>query len=51
MGEFKLPNSVSLEFVESLYEDYLRDPTSVPADWRNYFQGLSDGNGFSTAIA
>ena len=47
MGETKLPSSVSLEFVEGLYSDYLRDPQSVPQDWRQYFQGLSDGNGFS----
>src|SRR5881296_1240246 len=45
--ETKLPNSVSLEFVEALYADYLRDPESVPPDWRQYFQSLSEGNGFS----
>jgi 2-oxoglutarate dehydrogenase E1 component len=27
-------------FVESLYEDYLRDVTSVPAEWRAYFDKL-----------
>jgi 2-oxoglutarate dehydrogenase E1 component len=47
MGETKLPNSVSLEFIEALYADYLRDPESVSPDWRQYFQGLSEGNGFS----
>ncbi len=31
------PNSLSLAFVEGLYQDYLRDPSSVPADWRDYF--------------
>src|SRR5262245_4828768 len=45
MGELKLPNSVSLEFVEALYLDFLRDPESVSPDWRSYFQSLSDGNG------
>jgi 2-oxoglutarate dehydrogenase E1 component len=45
MGETKLPNSVSLEFIEALYADYLRDPESVTSDWRQYFQ--SEGNGFS----
>src|SRR5256886_15092314 len=45
--ETKLPNTVSLEFVEALYADYLRDPEAVPPDWRQYFQGLSEGNGFS----
>src|SRR2546426_6327122 len=47
MGEAKLPSSVSLPFLEALYEDYLRDPESVSPDWRRYFQGLSEGNGFS----
>jgi 2-oxoglutarate dehydrogenase E1 component len=46
MGESRLPSSVSLTFVESLYADYLRDPESVAPDWRRYFDGLSDGNGF-----
>jgi 2-oxoglutarate dehydrogenase E1 component len=49
MAEPKLPNSVSLEFVEALYTDFLRDPDSVPQDWRDYFQGLSGGNGSGTS--
>lgn len=28
----------SLAFVEGLYADYLKDPSTVPADWRAYFQ-------------
>src|SRR5262245_21184649 len=51
MGELKLPNGVSLEFVKSLYSDFLRDPESVPSDWRTYFRGLSDGNGSPQAQA
>src|SRR3989442_8042894 len=47
MGETKILNSVNLEFIEALYADYLRDPDSVTPDWRQYFQGLSEGNGFS----
>jgi len=47
MAEQDLPNSVSLEFVEALYEDFLRNPESVPKDWRDYFRSLSDGNGSS----
>src|SRR5205085_662451 len=38
-------DSVSLEFIEALYQSFLRDPESVPSDWQNYFRGLSDGNG------
>ena len=37
------PNQLSLGFVEALYADYLKDPTSVAADWRSYFQTL-DGD-------
>jgi 2-oxoglutarate dehydrogenase E1 component len=47
MSETRLPNSVGLDFVESLYEDYLRDPQTVSQDWRDYFQALSGGNGSS----
>src|SRR4030095_4498007 len=47
MSKEDLPNSVSLEFVEALYEDYLRDPKSVGEDWRTYFEHLSQGNGFT----
>jgi 2-oxoglutarate dehydrogenase E1 component len=49
MGVEDLPNSVSLEFVEALYADFLRDPKSVAEDWRTYFQRLSEGNGFTKA--
>src|SRR5256885_14767997 len=43
----RLPSSVSLEFIEALYANYLRDPESVAPDWQQYFQALSEGNGFS----
>src|SRR6266513_162591 len=47
MDQTSLPNSFSLEFLESLYQYYLRDPQSVPSDWRRYFESLSEGNGSS----
>lgn len=31
-------STTSLAFVEGLYADYLNDPTSVPDDWRDYFE-------------
>jgi len=40
-------------YVEQLYEDWLRDPGSVPAQWRGYFDGF-EGRGdvsHSDAIA
>ena len=32
-------------FVETLYEQYLADATSVPQRWRDYFDSMSDGGG------
>jgi 2-oxoglutarate dehydrogenase E1 component len=32
------PSALNLAFVEGLFEDFLRDPESVPADWRRYFE-------------
>jgi 2-oxoglutarate dehydrogenase E1 component len=40
-----MADSESLEFIEALYEQYLRDANSVPADWRSYFESVSGGNG------
>ena len=52
MGESKkLPSSQSLPFVESLYQEFLRDPSAVPGEWRSYFQSLGDGNGASRRTA
>ena len=39
-----LPNILSLTFVEGLYAEYLRDPLSVPPDWRQYFEQISQGD-------
>lgn len=38
-----IPGTANLAFVEGLYEDYLRDPASVPPDWQRYFAGLANG--------
>jgi 2-oxoglutarate dehydrogenase complex dehydrogenase (E1) component-like enzyme len=32
------PNATNLAFVEGLYVDFLRDPSLVPSDWRQYFE-------------
>jgi len=34
-------NSLSLRFVETLYERYLKDPGKVPEDWRRYFEAVA----------
>jgi 2-oxoglutarate dehydrogenase E1 component len=33
-------------FVEELYENYLNDPTSVDAEWRDYFDRLAQMPGY-----
>ena len=44
MPEAELPwNSQSLAYVEGLYEDFLADPSSVPPDWRPYFESMTNG--------
>jgi 2-oxoglutarate dehydrogenase E1 component len=40
------PNTLSLPFVEALYAQYLRDPGSIPPEWRSYFERISEANGF-----
>ncbi|HSQ58826.1 MAG TPA: 2-oxoglutarate dehydrogenase E1 component [Acidobacteriota bacterium] len=42
------PNPMSLPFVEALYADYLRDPASVPDEWRRHFDAMRETNGFSS---
>ncbi len=39
------PNAPNAAFVEGLYEEYLRDPGSVPASWQQYFEGFASPNG------
>ena len=36
------PGDVNLAFMEGLYSDYLRQPDSVPPEWRRYFDSLGD---------
>ena len=38
-----LPGATNLAFIESLYEDYLRDPASVAPDWQKFFQEVAEG--------
>ncbi|MCG3180893.1 MAG: 2-oxoglutarate dehydrogenase E1 component [Phycisphaerae bacterium] len=36
------PDSLSVGFVEGLYEQFLRDPSAVPEDWRSHFAQLRE---------
>src|SRR5437899_411304 len=40
----RLPNNLNLPFVEGLYADYLREPSSVSAEWRRYFEVMENGS-------
>ena len=40
MSSTELPHSQNLAFVEAVYENYRRDPESVAAEWREYFERL-----------
>jgi 2-oxoglutarate dehydrogenase E1 component len=42
-GNGSSPGTINLAFVESLYEDYLRDPGSVSPDWQQYFKQIAEG--------
>ena len=33
------------DYIEELYKIYLKDPSNVSAQWRNYFQNLPKGDG------
>ena len=37
------------DYLETLYEQYLRDPTAVPAEWRDYFERLAPKSGVESA--
>src|SRR5687767_14895009 len=38
------PGTINLAFVEDLYASYLRDPSSVSADWQQYFATIRNGD-------
>ena len=40
MGQLDAINSANLPFVEDLLKRYIREPESVPAEWRRYFDAL-----------
>jgi 2-oxoglutarate dehydrogenase E1 component len=41
----------SMEYVDGLYEDFLRDPHSVPEDWRAAFSQLPKTNGNNAEVS
>jgi 2-oxoglutarate dehydrogenase E1 component len=44
------PNASNLDFIEGLYDDFLRDPDGVPHEWRDYFRELEKETGSKTRV-
>ena len=44
MRDVSLPTVANPDFAETLYAEYLRNPSAVPAEWRAYFATLSNGD-------
>jgi 2-oxoglutarate dehydrogenase E1 component len=42
MNPGSLPNDLNLPFVEELYSQYLRNPSEVSEEWREFFQEMGD---------
>lgn len=42
-NEIELPPMSNLDFVERLYEEFLRDRSAVPAEWQAYFNRMENG--------
>jgi 2-oxoglutarate dehydrogenase E1 component len=43
-------STLSLEYLERLYAEYVEHPTQVPPEWRRYFDELGAGNGQPTRV-
>lgn len=42
-------NTQSLAYLDHLYQEYLKSPSSLPNEWRDYFKGLDQGETDLTA--
>lgn len=45
------PSSLSVEYLEHLLNEYRRDPSRVPANWRRYFEEAGEEEGGRRTIA
>lgn len=43
-------NVYSRAYIDSLYEDYLQDPASLPAEWQQFFQDFDPEAEFNAAV-
>src|SRR3990167_4334700 len=40
-SRFNYANLANLSFIENLYEQYIKDPSSVDISWRHFFEGMA----------
>lgn len=45
------PSSLSIEYLEELWQEYLQDASLVPSEWRQYFQDVTAGDGHDGGVA
>ena len=43
-------SSISLEYIEGLHEDFLRDPATVSPEWQRYFAESGELNGATRVL-
>jgi 2-oxoglutarate dehydrogenase E1 component len=50
MTDFSFIANAHTNYIENLYNDYLTDPDSVPADWKAFFAGFEYASGSNSQI-
>ena len=45
----EVPSASNLEFIEQLYDEFARDPSSLAPEWRQYFENLKNGEPLMSA--
>ncbi len=43
------PGSLNVQYLETLFQEYLQDASRVPPQWQRYFREVTGGNGEGTA--
>lgn len=43
-------NVYSRAYIDSLYDDYLQDPTSLPLEWQKFFEDFNPSGDFNAAV-
>ncbi len=48
MDKFNYLNRDNLEYIESEFQNYLADPTSINPEWKHFFEGIEFANNFNS---